>query len=136
MRKRKVVLIISVLFYLVMGVLAIGSQRMYRADLPKVHICYLEHRTFFEDGTYSYLPALPESFYNRPVYYVQVTVKNKEKIYIVRKAENMVLGYENDGYYPVKDDIMWAYRALIVDPPENITEGQEVLVENEEEILW
>ena len=136
MCKRKVVLVISVCFYLAMCVLALCSRRMYQADMSVVKICYLEHRMFFEDGKHSYLPALPETFYNRPLYYVEVTMKNKEKIYTVRKAENLVLGYENDGYYPIKGDNMWAYRAVIVEPEGEFTEGQEVLVENEEEIIW
>lgn len=135
MHERKIVLVISVCFYLTMLVLALCSREMYQAKLQKVHIGYLEQMWFFEDGEYSYFPALPESLCNRPLYYIAVEEKNKEKCYIVKKVENVLLGMEKDGYYAVKDGVSW-YLPLIVDPMDNFTEGQEVLVKNAEDIIW
>lgn len=135
MHKKKVVLIVSVCFYLTMFVLALCSRRMYEEKLPKVRICYLEQMAFWEGEEYAYLPALPRALYNRPLYYVEVVEKNKEKCYIVKKVEQLVLGQENGGYYAVKDGVS-AYVPLIVEPEGDFTEGQEVLVENEEEIMW
>ncbi|MBR6642544.1 MAG: hypothetical protein IKL28_02650 [Lachnospiraceae bacterium] len=135
MQKRKIILVISVLFYLTMGVLALCSRGWYQAKLPKVRIYYLEQRSFREDRTYSYLPALPKGYYGQPLYYVQRTYKNKERCYVVMEAKNVVLGNEENGYYAVKDGLT-AYLPMIVDPSGDIAEGQEVLVENEEDFLW
>jgi len=135
MQKRKMILVISVLFYLTMGVLALCSRGWYQESLPKIRICYLEARSFREDGKYSYLPALPESYYGRPIYYVQRTYKNKELCYVVAEAKDVVLGKEENGYYAVEDGLT-VYLPLIVDPSGDIAEGQEVLVENEEDFLW
>ena len=135
MHRRKAVLVISVCFYSAMLVLALCSRWMYRAKLPRVRICYLEQMAFWEDGEYSYFPALPESLYNRPLYYVAVEKKNKEMCYIVKMAENVVLGEEKDGYYAVKGGVS-VYLPLIVESDADVTEGQEVLVENEEELMW
>ncbi|MBP3595677.1 MAG: hypothetical protein J6J44_14240 [Lachnospiraceae bacterium] len=135
MQKRKIILVISVMFYLTMGVLALCSRGWYQAGLPKVRIFYLDQRAFREDRTYHYLPALPESYYGQTLYYVQRTYKNKELCYVVAEAKDVVLGKEENGYYAVEDGLT-VYLPLIVDPSGDIAEGQEVLVENEEDFLW
>ena len=135
MQKRKFILVISIVFYLTMGVLALCSRGWYQESLPKVRIFYLDQMAFREDRTYRYLPALPEAYYGKPLYYVQKKYKNKELCYVVAEAKDVVLGKEENGYYAVEEGLT-VYLPLIVDPSGDIAEGQEVLVENEEDFLW
>ena len=78
MHKKTVLVIICACFYLTMFVLALCSRKLYEAKLPKVCISYLEQKAFWEDGEYSYFPALPESMHDRPLYYVAVGEKIKK----------------------------------------------------------
>lgn len=135
MQKKKIILAISVCFYLAMAVLALTSRSVYEAGLPRVHICYLEQMAFWEDGAYSYLPALPKELAGQTLTYVTAEIRNKETHYVVKKADQVVLGAEKNGYYAVISGFS-EYFALITESDGVLEEGQEVLVENEEEIIW
>lgn len=133
MRKKAGILALSGLFYIVMLLLAVSARKMHTAALPVVRIAYLEQKMFLTGEEREYLPALPEALKGRALYYVSEEEKNGESRYVARKLENVQLGEEKEGYYPVQDGIS-SYVALIVESDETLEEGKEVFVENEEEI--
>ena len=133
MRGKKILFGISVLFYLGMIVLSLSARRLYTAVLPRVRIAYLEHRLFRVDGERAYLPAMPEELAAKELYALAEVERNGELRYSVSRLENVRLGEEQDGYYPVLEGVN-ILSPLVVEGMEGLTEGQEVCLENEEEL--
>lgn len=133
MRRKRILCLVSGLFYLCMAVLGISAKKLHTASLPNVCIGYLEQRSFFVEGNQDFLPALPQELYGTELYYLSEEEKNGEVRYIARKIENLSLGEEEDGYYPVVDG-MSAYWPVITEEAEELKDGQEVFVENEEDL--
>lgn len=133
MRRKRILCLVSGLFYLCMAVLGMFAKKLHTASLPKVRIGYLEQRSFWVEESQEFLPALPQELYGTVLYYLSEEEKNGEVRYIARKIENLSLGGEVDGYYPVVDG-MSAYWPVITEVAEELKEGQEVFVENEEDL--
>ncbi len=133
MRKKTIILVVSGLFYLIMLLLAVFARKLHTAALPHVRIGYLEQKTFTVEEGRVYLPALPEELYGKPLYYVSEEEKNGEIRYVAKGLEATVAAEEQGGYYGVLDGIS-GFTALIVEGFEELEEGREVFVENEEEI--
>lgn len=132
MRGKKILFGISVLFYLGMILLSLSARRLYTASLPRVRIGYLEHRLFRVDGERAYLPAMPEELAAKELYALTEVERNGELRYVTERLEPL-FGEEQDGYYPVLEGIN-ILSPLVVEGMEGLTEGQEVCLENEEEL--
>ncbi len=133
MGKKKLLFAVSVLFYFGMALLAVFAEKLHTASLTRVRIAYLEQRVFHAGESQSFLSALPRELCRTELYYLSEEEKNGEVRYIARKIENLSLGEEEDGYCPVVDG-MSALWPLITEGAEQLTEGQEVFVENEEDL--
>jgi len=132
MRGKKILFGISVLFYLGMILLSLSARRLYTASLPRVRIGYPEHRLFRVDGEQAYLPAIPEELAAKELYALTEVERNGELRYVAERLEPL-FGEEQDGYYPVMEGIN-ILSPLVVEGMEDLTEGQEVCLENEEEL--
>ena len=133
MRKRKLLFAVIVLFYFSMALLAIVAKKLHTASMPRVRIEYLEQRVFYVGESQTFLPALPRELCETELYYFSVEEKNGEVRYIARNLNGVTLGKEENGYCPVLDG-MSAIWPLITTGAEQLTEGQEVFVENEEDL--
>ena len=133
MRGKKILFGISVLFYLGMILLSLSARRLYTASLPRVRIGYPEHRLFRVDGEQAYLPAIPEELAAKELYALEGVERNGGLRYSVSRLENVQIGEEQDGYYPVLEGVN-ILSPLVVEGMEGLTEGQEVCLENEEEL--
>ena len=132
MRGKKILFGISVLFYLGMIVLSLSARRLYTASLPRVRVAYPEHRLFRVDGEQAYLPAMPEELATKELYALAEVERNGELRYVAERLEPL-FGEWQDGYYPVLEGIN-ILSPLVVEGMEGLTEGQEVCLENEEEL--
>lgn len=133
MRKKKVLVAVSAVFYLAMALLAVFAKKLHTASLPSVRIGYLEQKTVTIDGKRQYLPALPQELYGKPLYFVSEEEKNGETRYVARRIEVTVSDEPQEGYYAVLSGVS-SYTALIVEGFAELEEGREVFVVNEEEI--
>lgn len=110
-----------------------SAKKLHTASLPEVRVGYLEQRSFWVEESQEFLPALPRELYGTELYYLSEEEKNGEVRYIARKVKTLSLGEEENGYYPVVDG-MSAYWPVITEVAEELKEGQEVFVENEEDL--
>ncbi len=133
MQGKKILFGISVLFYLCMILLSLSARRLYTASLPRVRIGYPEQRLFLVDGERAYLPAVSEELAAKKLYCLTEVERNGELRYSVSRLENVRLGEEQDGYYPVLEGVN-ILSPLVVEGMEGLTGGQEVCLENEEEL--
>lgn len=133
MRRKGVLWGVNGLFYLVMLVLALFAKRIYTSSLPCVRIGYLERKTFLLDGEMVFLTALPEGLYGKTLYSVMKEEKNGEERFIVREIQADISEEKQNGYYPVLGGLS-DFVMLVVEGMEELEEGREVFVENEEEI--
>lgn len=133
MRKKGVVFAISGLFYLMMLLLTLFAKKRYMASLPVVRIGYLEQRTFLTGEGQIYLPALPEELYGKTLYCIRMEEKNGEPRYIAREIRAVLSGEKENGYYAVSGGIS-GFVPLVLEASEELEEGREVFVENEEEL--
>lgn len=133
MGKKKWLLAISIVFYFGMALLALFAEKIHMASLPRVRIGYLEQRVFTVGESQSFFSALPREFCETELYYLSEEEKNGEIRYIARALDEVVLGEEEEGYCPVIKGMssLWP---LITEGAEELTEGQEVFVENEEDL--
>lgn len=133
MEKKKLLFAVIGLFYFGMALLALIAKSLHTASLPRIHIGYLEQRMFWVEGNQAYLPALPRELCETELYYLSEEEKNGEVRYFARKMDSVSFGEEEDGYCPVLDgmSVLWP---LITEGAEELTEGQEVFVENEEDL--
>ena len=132
MRGKKILFGISVLFYLGMILLSLSARRLYTASLVRVRICYPEQRLFRVDGERAYLTAIPEELAKQELYSLKEVERNGELRYVAERLEPR-FGELQDGYYPVLEGIN-ILSPLVVEGMEGLTEGQEVCLENEEEL--
>lgn len=133
MGKKKLLLAVIGLFYFGMALFAISAKKLHTASLPRVRIEYLEQRVFYVGESQTFLPALPREFLGTELYYLSEEEKNGEVRYIARSLDGVTLGEEENGYCPVTDG-MSALWPLITAGAEKLTDGQEVFVENEEDL--
>ena len=132
MRGKKILFGISVLFYLGVILLSLSARRLYTASLPRVRIGYPEHRLFRVDGEQAYLPAIPEELAAKELYVLAEVERNGELRFVTEGLEPL-FGEWQDGYYPVLEGIN-ILSPLVVEGMEGLTGGQEVFLENEEEL--
>lgn len=133
MRKKDILWAVNGLFYLVMLMLALFAKRIYTSSLPCVRIGYLERKTFVLDGESIFLTALPEELYGKTLYSVIKEEKNGENRFVVSKVQANISGEKQNGYYPVLGGLS-DFVMLVVEGMEELEEGREVFIENEEEI--
>ncbi len=133
MGRKKILFAVIVLFYFGMALLAVFAKKLHTASLSKVRIAYLEQRVFNVGESQSFLPALPREFLGTELYYLSEEEKNGEVRYIARSLDGVILGEEENGYCPVTDG-MSAFWPLITVGTEKLKDGQEVFVENEEDL--
>ena len=127
--KKRIVLIISILFYVVMAVLSLTARKIHNANLPQVEVMELKSDIFYnEDGSHSFGVSLPKELYNDGVVYrVTTEIINKEFRYIARLAQNIEFGEENFTCYEVKDGLFYNDK-IIISSLEGITDGCEVYI--------
>lgn len=133
MRKKNVLFVVGGLFYLCMAFLTLSAKRLHTVSLTKVTIGYPEQRVFSGGQTHRYLPALPQELCGKELYYLSEEEKNRETRYIVRELGRVILGEAENGYCPVLEGLS-AVWPLITESTEKLTDGQEVFVENEEDL--
>ena len=133
MGNKKLLFAVIALFYFGMALFAIFAKKIHTASLPRVRIGYLEQRVFAIGERQSFLPALPRELCGTELYYLSEEEKNGEMRYFARKMDELVIGEEENGYCPVTEG-MSALWPLITDGAEELKDGQEVVVENEEDL--
>lgn len=132
--KKKLLLFITVLFYTGMLVMTFAARGLHEAALPHVKTASLEFEIFFdEDGNFSSGIALSKELYHGgELYRVEQEVINGEIRTVARRAEGLELGLENTEYYEVKRGLGFD-DYIIISGLEEITDGCEIYVEQEEE---
>ncbi len=129
---KKILLVTCGLFYLSMILLTVCAKRTHTATLARVLIGYPEQMSFAEGETHTYLPAVPQELGENKLFYLVEEQKNGEMRFFVREAGDIILGEAEDGYCPVLGGFSAGW-PLIMEHTEELTDGQEVFVENEEE---
>lgn len=133
MEKKRLFFAVSVLFYFGMAFLAVFAEKLHTASLTRVDITYLEQRVFHMGESQSIHLALPQELCETELYYLSEEEKNGEIRYIARRLDDVILGEEENGYCPVIEG-MSALWPLITEGTEELKDGQEVFVENEEDL--
>ena len=130
--KKRIILIISILFYAAMAVLSLTARKIHNASLPQVEVMELKSDIFYnEDGSTSFGTSFPKELYNDGVVYrVVAEMINKEIRYIARLAQNIEFGKENFTCYEVTDGLFYSDK-IITSSLEGITDGCEVYIKEE-----
>lgn len=130
--KKRIVLIISVLFYAGMFFMTCTARTLHEAKLPHVKVLELEYELFIDgEGNQSFGAAFPKEWYREgELYKISNVMINDEYRTIARRVEDLELGLENEEYYQVKNGI-GANEKIIVDGLDKVTDGCEVYIEDE-----
>jgi len=139
MRGKRVIIIVSVLFYLSMIVLTVSARRIHIAGLPRVIVGYLEMERFAvlktneqggEEEGMSFNLGIPKELYdNRKLYVIEKTMVNGEERNLAREVEDFELGQASDNFYEVLKGLS-SIDQVILTGQDKIQDGDEVYVEN------
>lgn len=130
--KKRIVLIISVLFYAGMFFMTCTARALHEAKLPHVKVLNLEYELFIdEEGNQSFGAAFPKEYYQEgEIYKISNVMINDEYRTIARRVDGLELGMENEKYYQVKNGI-GSSEPIIVDGLDNVVDGGEVYIVEE-----
>lgn len=138
MKMKKITLVVTVLFLVVMLFLTVGARKIHIASLPKVTVSSLEMVRFeVEQGeeskekssTVEFSLGLPKELYDeQKIFVISMEVVNGEERSIAREVYNLVLGRENKDCYEVVEGIT-SLDQVILSEDESIQDGDEVYIE-------
>ena len=132
---KKILLILTVLFFAGMLFLTLFAEQMHNASLPKVTVSHPEQKPFHYEYTdengkpqtgYAQKLAVPETMPKNGVYILYYAEKNGTKRSFVRKAP-VQTGEEQDGYVEIVSGLMFSDR-IVVESTETLYDGCEVTV--------
>lgn len=127
-QKKKVLWLVTILFYCCMLVLAITAKRRHQAELTEVTVMIPLSVSFDEGVAVNPSPALPEEMVQREKLFEVVTeVVNGEERTIVHEIANISLGREKDGVVEVVQGIS-SLGQIVVTGWEDLQDGDEVIV--------
>ncbi len=121
---KKILKIITALFFTAMLFLSLFAEQLHNAALPKVTVSRPETRTFEESCTdengetytfYTDKTALSEEQLEKGVYILYSAEKNGTKRSFVRSA-HVVTGAENEGYLEIISGINYGEKSLQAAP--------------------
>lgn len=129
--KKRIVLLVSILFYAGMLLLTFSARKLHRAELPHVEVFEIGYELFrYEDGNNFFDSALPKELYqDGEIYKIIYTVINNE----VRTAAmrvDILIGTENENFYQLKNGVRAGER-IIVSGLDRVTDGCEVYIVEE-----
>ncbi|NLC20072.1 MAG: hypothetical protein GX757_12815 [Clostridiales bacterium] len=137
MKPKKIPLILTVLFFMLMIFLSFTARSIHNRMIPNVRVTRLTREKFqyeksFEDGTVrtvvrsSY--AVPKWMYDQDFLYVVVPgIKNGDERTFARKI-SLPIGSENDDYYEIAEQFYDVNRLFIIESDKEIQDGTEVYV--------
>lgn len=122
-----------VLFYLGMLLLTVTGRRVHDARLPKVRGIYPEMFSYSDGVSTSYQPGLPNQLKNQPVFRIVCREKNGEERYYAKQVTDMEALEERGDVFLVGGELN-GYQMIICEGMENVRDGSEVLLINEEDL--
>jgi len=137
MKLKKIPLILTLLFFLLMIILSFTARSIHNKMIPNVRVARLTREKFqyeesFEDGTVrtavrsSY--AVPKWMYDQDFLYVVVPgSKNGDERTFARKI-SLPIRAENDDYYEIAEQFYDVSRLFIIESDKEIQDGSEVYV--------
>lgn len=132
---KKILIIITALFFAVMLFLSLFAEIIHNAGLPKVTVSHPETRTFEETftdengETYTFFTeknALSREQLEKGVYVLYSAEKNGTKRSFVRLVQ-VVIGTEKDGYFEIVSGINYGEK-IVIDSTAVLCDGAEVMV--------
>lgn len=132
MRKKGLFFLIG-LFYFVMLLLTLCSRGVHEADLPKVKIFYPELYSAGSSDSFVSYPGIPEALWNSKLFLVKQEVKNGEIRYFAKEVKNAVFYEQREDIILIREGIP-SFSMVVLTGAENVTDGSEVVVLNEEDI--
>ena len=132
---KKVLFILTALFFAGMLFLTLFAEQMHNASLPKVTVSHPEQKPFPYEYTdengeqqtgYVQKLAVPEAMSESGVYILYYAEKNGTKRSFVRKAP-VQMGEERDGYVEIVSGLMFSDR-IVIESTETLYDGCEVTV--------
>lgn len=132
---KKILIIITALFFSAMLFLSLFAEEIYNAGLPKVTVSRPETRTFEETFTdkngetytfYTEKTALSKAQLEKGIYVLYSAEKNGTKRSFVRLAQ-VETGTENDGYLEIISGINYGEK-IVTSSTAELYDGAEVFV--------
>lgn len=132
MVKKKIVIIISILFYAGMLFMTCTARNLHETKLPHVKVVELEYGLFTDgNGETSFGVTLPKKWYrDGEIYRIANVLINDEYRTIARKVDSLEIGLENDDDYQVKNGL-GAREKIIISNLNGLTDGCEVYIVEE-----
>ena len=130
---KRILIIITALFFLSMLFLSLFAEKIHNANLPKVTASRPETYTFEESYTdengnvktfYTEKSALSKEQLEKGVYVVYSAEKNGTKRSFVRLVQ-VVTGEEKDGYFEIVSGINYGEK-IIISSTEELYDGCEI----------
>ena len=132
---KKILIIITVIFFSAMLFLSLFAEKIHNANLPKVTVSRPETLTFEETFTdengeaytfYTEKTALSKEQVEKGIYVLYSAEKNGTKRSFVRLAQ-VVTGTENDGYLEIVSGINYGEK-IVTSGTAELYDGAEVVV--------
>ena len=132
---KKILLILTVLFFAGMLFLTLFAEQMHNASLPKVTVSHPEQKLFPYEYTdengelqtgFAQKLVVPAVMPENGVYILYYAEKNGTKRSFVRKAP-VQTGEEQDGYVEIVSGLMFSDR-IVIESTEALYDGCEVMV--------
>lgn len=121
------------LFYIVMLLLTVIGRRVHDTGLPEVRGIYPEMFSYSDGICTSYKPGLPIQLKNQPVFQIVCREKNGEERYYAKQVTDMEILEERKDVFLVGGELN-GYQMIICEGMENVRDGSEVLLINEEDL--
>lgn len=130
--KKKLVIIISILFYAGMLFMTYAARPLHEAGLPHVTVLELEYGLFTdENGEEAFGVMLPKKWYQEgELYKIAGKRINDEYRTIAKRVDSLEIGLENEDCYQVKNGL-GAREQIIVGSLEGVVDGCEVYIVGE-----
>lgn len=132
---KKILIIITAIFFTAMLFLSLFAEKIHNAGLPKVTVSRPETQTFEETFTdengetytfYTEKTALPEELLEKGVYVLYSAEKNGTKRNFIKPVQ-VVTGAEKDGYFEIVSGINYGEK-IVTGSTAELYDGAEVFV--------
>ncbi len=131
MRKR-LIMIISILFYAGMLFMTYTARTLHEAGLPHVMVSELDYGLITDqNGKESFGVLLPKEWYRGGVIFrITNEMINNEYRTIAKRVDSLEIGLENDDYYQVEKGL-GSREKIIISDLDGVTDGCEVYIVEE-----
>lgn len=129
---KKLLAAVSILFYAGMLLLTLGARSLHESRLPKVTVTSPEMKAFRVENYETFSPALPQELADSGrIFVISEEIINGEPRQIARLVSDLETGgLSSDGYRELKNGPSTLTK-VIVDGREELSGGEEVLIEGE-----